>query len=258
MVQAAGTSRVRGSESVETDEGIVIFEGSPHKEKVLYGNLLWTGALALSKFFATASCAPRVQGRACLELGAGTGVVGLTLGRLGAAPVFITDNEPELVTLMAKNIEANQLSHCVQSCQLDWADGSTFMQQMPDIVVAADVLYEGDGSIFCHALSQHLREGGEAYVANHHNPQKCQATLGFIRSAISMGLRLERLEDPDGFALGTLHASAAPFGGNFQPLEGSADAICNLVRDAKFHEPDLSPMEHIQIFRLSKSMGAKL
>ena len=133
--------------------------------QVLYGNLLWTGALALSKFFATALAAPRVQGRwceivlvwlryplvmtniamgfrwpieidglpwftelnsmvifhgkplvitrwyvfwwnlknrpigsvtrhfqlilacagrACLELGAGTGVVGLTLGRLGA------------------------------------------------------------------------------------------------------------------------------------------------------------------------------
>ena len=129
-----------------------------------------------------------------------------------------------------------------------------------------------DGSIFCRALSQHLREGGEAYVANHHNPKKCQArqapsmrgerrtimgiqpivigiygyciyiyiyiqwdiqptsylsqlshifqrssyiptivkmgskvwvdhvaameaTLGFIRSAISIGLRLERLED---------------------------------------------------------------
>ena len=32
-------------------------------------------------------------------------MVGLTLGRLGAAPVVITDNEPELVTLMAKNIE---------------------------------------------------------------------------------------------------------------------------------------------------------
>ena len=30
--------------------------------QVLYGNLLWTGALALSKFFATASAAPRVQG----------------------------------------------------------------------------------------------------------------------------------------------------------------------------------------------------
>eukprot|EP00434_Breviolum_minutum_P016391 symbB.v1.2.014447.t1/scaffold1039.1/size142581/3 len=243
-------AQTTGSEFVQTEEGIVIFEGSPHKAKVLYGNLLWTGALALSKFFATAAAAPRVQGRACLELGAGTGVVGLTLGRLGAAPVVITDNEPELVTLMAKNIEANELGDRVHTALLDWADQTTFMQELPEIVVAADVLYEGDGSVFCDALSQHLQRGaGEAYVANHHNPKKCQATLGFVRKALSMGLRLERLEDSDGFALGSLQGTA-PFVGEFQPLDGSADAICDRVRDARFHQPELSPMEHIQIFRI--------
>ncbi|CAK8990280.1 unnamed protein product [Durusdinium trenchii] len=164
---------------IRTDEGVVIFEGSPHKAKVLYGNLLWTGALALSKFFATSSAAPPVKGRSCLELGAGTGVVGLTLGSMGAEPVFITDNEPELLLLMKKNIEvralgqkcqkaskeelssescrsrlrrflplrrrvcgrsicqANNLSDRVQTFCLDWADGKSFMQQLPDLVVAA-------------------------------------------------------------------------------------------------------------------------
>ena len=125
-----------GAEGVHTDEGVVIFEGHPHKEKasclrnieesfrwilqrpfcfkafefssqVLYGNLLWTGALALSKFFATCPAAPKVSGRSCLELGAGTGVVGLTLGQLGAFPVLLTDNEPELLQLMQRNIEAS-------------------------------------------------------------------------------------------------------------------------------------------------------
>ncbi|CAK9033862.1 unnamed protein product [Durusdinium trenchii] len=228
---------------IRTDEGVVIFEGSPHKAKVLYGNLLWTGALALSKFFATSSAAPPVKGRSCLELGAGTGVVGLTLGSMGAEPVFITDNEPELLLLMKKNIEANNLSDRVQTFCLDWADGKSFMQQLPDLVVAADVLYEGDGSMFCHALAKHLRIGAEAYVANHHNPDKCEAlpdpfgegsrrqvlfdfsdslpsqakksqceisdwkklcsvletlqkaTLGFLRTATRLGLRVERLEE---------------------------------------------------------------
>ena len=101
-----------------------------------------------------------------MELGAGTGVVGLTLGRLGAAPVVITDNEPELVTLMAKNIEAsgiggigrnlesldwkfghafksvqaNELGDRVHTALLDWADQTTFMQELPEIVVAAVAL----------------------------------------------------------------------------------------------------------------------
>ena len=94
-------------------------------------------------------------------------------------PVFITDNEPELLLLMKKNIEvralgqkcqkaskeelssescrsrlrrflplrrrvcgrsicqANNLSDRVQTFCLDWADGKSFMQQLPDLVVAA-------------------------------------------------------------------------------------------------------------------------
>ena len=49
---------------------------------------------------------------------------------------------PTWINLADRKIgaQANQLSHCVQTRQLDWADGSTFMQQMPDIVVAAAFL----------------------------------------------------------------------------------------------------------------------
>ncbi|CAK8990266.1 unnamed protein product [Durusdinium trenchii] len=249
---------------IRTDEGVVIFEGSPHKAKVLYGNLLWTGALALSKFFATSSAAPPVKGRSCLELGAGTGVVGLTLGSMGAEPVFITDNEPELLLLMKKNIEANNLSDRVQTFCLDWADGKSFMQQLPDLVVAADVLYEGDGSMFCHALAKHLRIGAEAYVANHHNPDKCEDSKGFAIGSLRTNTRRSAFQEEA-----------------FHPLNGNADApwtqtavsasvepppirklywqaICTMVRGAKFHQPDLSPMEHIQIFRLSRPISHNL
>ena len=38
-----------------------------------------------------------------------------------------------------------------------------------------DVLYEGDGSIFAQALAKHLAPRTEAYVANHHNPRRCEA-----------------------------------------------------------------------------------
>lgn len=67
-----------------------------------------------------------------MELGAGTGVVGLTLGRLGAAPVVITDNEPELVTLMAKNIEASGIGGIGRNLEsLDWKFGHAAMHSSP-------------------------------------------------------------------------------------------------------------------------------
>lgn len=41
-------------------------------------------------------------------------------------------------------------------------------------------------------------------------------------------------EDSDGFALGSLQG-AAPFVGEFQPLDGSADASCHLGKKSGHH-----------------------
>eukprot|EP00439_Symbiodinium_sp_Y106_P071926 s1421_g13.t1 len=222
-----------------TAEGIVIFEGKPHKEKVLYGNLLWDGALALCRFFAS-EWSPAVAGKSALELGAGTGVVGLTLGHLGAAPVCITDSEKELLPLMEQNIQANSLGSCTMARRLDWGDETSYMREKPDLLVAADVLYEGvrgridhetkDGSLFARAVTGHLGMRSEAYVANHHNPKKCEATLGFVRAVLEQGMEVQRLEDAEGFALGCL-----------QGRSGFRDArFVSLGRDveAALHSPD--------------------
>eukprot|EP00933_Yihiella_yeosuensis_P032408 TRINITY_DN26005_c0_g1_i2.p1 TRINITY_DN26005_c0_g1~~TRINITY_DN26005_c0_g1_i2.p1 ORF type:complete len:183 (+),score=16.09 TRINITY_DN26005_c0_g1_i2:132-680(+) len=170
------------SEGILTDEGIRIFEGLPHSQKILYGNVLWDGALSLSKLFAWAAASgsldvPSLIGSSVIELGAGTGVVALTLAKLGASRVVLTDNEPELLPLMDYNIQQNALSSRASSCLLDWANKSSYISGHFDLVVAADVLYEGDGVHFCDALVAHLSSSQPcaAYVANHHNPDRCQA-----------------------------------------------------------------------------------
>ncbi|CAJ1423155.1 unnamed protein product [Effrenium voratum] len=154
-------------------------------------------------------------------------------------PVFITDNEPELLQLMEKNIQANRLGHCVESRLLDWADDRGVVPQ-PDLVVAADVLYQGDGSMFCDALSRYLATTAEAYVANHHNPDRCEATLGFLRRAAALGLQVERLQDGAGFALGSL---AGSFEGSFEPFRGAEGERLASVQHARFHQPGGSPTE---------------
>ena len=58
-------------------------------------------------------------------------------------------------------------------------------------------------------------------------------------------------EDCNGFALGSLQISAAPFGGNFQPLEGSADValiqpdlVPKKIKESKDDQEDVAAGTH--------------
>mmetsp|Transcript_25426 Transcript_25426/g.59175 ORF Transcript_25426/g.59175 Transcript_25426/m.59175 type:complete len:278 (+) Transcript_25426:37-870(+) len=263
--------------AVETDVGVVIHEGSAHSRKVLYGNILWDGALSLSMFCTWAeqqAVIPPFHGKLVLELGAGTGVVGLTAGKLGAS-VYITDFEPELVTLMEQNIAANALQGKVQAKLLDWRDPSTYLDAQPfDVIVAADVLYQGDGSDLAATVAAHIPPGSStvAYVANHHNPQKCKATLGFLRSAVSMGLTVQRLQDDRGRALGSLPDECSTDSKDRRRMDAAAlFANCSWasltppataeqgwpeVQWANMASSSQNPLLCIQIFRLSRSAAA--
>lgn len=252
-----------------TDEGVRIFEGPPDSKKILYGNLVWDGALALSKFLSNLASnkissmdpLPGIQGKRVLELGSGTGVLGLACARTGASHVVVTDNEPELLTLLERNIEANALSTKVSAKPLDWEDKSTYLNECFDCVVAADVLYAGDGSSFCQALLSHLSSApfSEAFVANHHHPHRCDATLGFIRMAIDSNMRVERLEDEMGCSVGHV-----PIGSpsqvfakcRFVDLGSDTFIACQKVKQAKFKSGNANPFENIQIFRLTRRSGA--
>lgn len=70
------------------------------------GCVVWDAAIVLLKFLFTEKGQKSVKGRAVLELGAGTGVVGLTSLFAGASSVCITDL-PRLLPLINVNIEAN-------------------------------------------------------------------------------------------------------------------------------------------------------
>ena len=58
------------------------------------------------------------KGKKVLELGAGTGVVGIVLGLLGAQ-VTLTD-QAQLLPLLKENIELNKVQHHVTVKELNW------------------------------------------------------------------------------------------------------------------------------------------
>jgi methylase of polypeptide subunit release factors len=66
---------------------------------------VWDGGLILSEYL---SQHPEiVRGKRCLEVGAGTGVVGITVACLGCAHVELTDL-PEHVPVLEANIQMNR------------------------------------------------------------------------------------------------------------------------------------------------------
>ncbi|KAM9294371.1 protein N-lysine methyltransferase METTL21D [Gastrophryne carolinensis] len=107
------------------------------------GCVVWDAAIVLSKYLERwERTTPGVlQGRAVLELGSGTAIVGIMAAALGAH-VTVTDLE-ELQALMSTNIDSNSHLIC-GSCRakvLKWGEDVTDTFSFPDYILMADCIY---------------------------------------------------------------------------------------------------------------------
>ncbi|EIM88167.1 uncharacterized protein STEHIDRAFT_95156 [Stereum hirsutum FP-91666 SS1] len=75
-----------------------------------------------------------------LELGSGTGLVGLVAALLGAKHVWITDQTP-LLPIMQRNIELNGLQDRVTASELNWGEPLPPSIPHPQLILAADCVY---------------------------------------------------------------------------------------------------------------------
>ncbi|QRV76637.1 phospholipase [Ceratobasidium sp. AG-Ba] len=102
------------------------------------GGVAWPAGEVLSRYIARKGS---LEGRKVIELGSGTGLVGLVAGYLGAQEVVITDQE-QLMKIMEANIELNHLEDRVRASVLDWGD--ELPSDLPDtvsLILAADCVY---------------------------------------------------------------------------------------------------------------------
>ncbi|XP_075699442.1 protein N-lysine methyltransferase METTL21D isoform X2 [Rhinoderma darwinii] len=107
------------------------------------GCVVWDAAIVLSKFLERRQCAEPglYAGRSVVELGSGTGIVGIMAATLGA-DVTVTDLE-DLQDLMKKNIDSNS-TLITGSCQakvLKWGEDALEFSPSPDYVLMADCIY---------------------------------------------------------------------------------------------------------------------
>ena len=104
------------------------------------GCRVWSCARLLAEWLANRSgggeddgAGPIVVGRDVLELGAGTGAVGLTCAALGASSVTMTDRDEAALALMHTNARINGHYDASSTCEvcvqgLDWGDPATYIQ----------------------------------------------------------------------------------------------------------------------------------
>ncbi|CAE6400450.1 unnamed protein product [Rhizoctonia solani] len=102
------------------------------------GGIAWPAGEVLSRYLARRGS---LAGQRAIELGSGTGLVGLVAGLLGAEEVVITDQE-QLINIMEENIALNDLRGRVRASVLDWGEPlSANLPSETSIILAADCVY---------------------------------------------------------------------------------------------------------------------
>ncbi|VDC06214.1 unnamed protein product [Peniophora sp. CBMAI 1063] len=104
------------------------------------GGITWPAGEVLTRYLARRG-PDALSGRRVLELGSGTGLVGLLAGALGAR-VYITD-QASLVATMEKNIALNAtIAPNVRAAELNWGEPLSADLAGPyDLILAADCVY---------------------------------------------------------------------------------------------------------------------
>jgi predicted nicotinamide N-methyase len=85
----------------------------------LTGQIVWSVSVLLAQYVAFTARAEVLAAAAVLELGAGCGLAGLAAAALGCAEVLLTDNEPEVLQLLARSAARYPAARVLD---LNWGD----------------------------------------------------------------------------------------------------------------------------------------
>ena len=107
-----------------------------------FGSTVWDAALVLCAFLESPTGKDMIAGKACIELGAGTGIVSIAASVLGAGKSVATDIET-CVPFIRQNIGLNVHSVNCSALGLDWtSDKSSVRDVSFDWILCADCVYE--------------------------------------------------------------------------------------------------------------------
>lgn len=151
--------------------------------------VIWPAAYVLAEFLI--SHVP--TGSSVIELGAGTGLVGLSLSKQRPdLRVCITDGEETSLELIRENAASNGCN--VEVFQLSWGPVSADLFNQFDYVVGSDVVYAAKAvRPLLIAIQQLMKPQGVTFLANFkHRYNLHEATL----QSTAMELGLDQIEQP--------------------------------------------------------------
>ena len=173
------------------------------------GTYGWPGGDSLAYYLARHP--EIVKKKRILELGCGTGAVGIVCSWLGATKVLLTDGSPIVLETTSRNLKANRASRASLQ-RLRWGYDDDLTKAQPgswDLVVAAEVAYQRETlPAFLATVASLLKEDGLALVVM--TPELADNGRGLdgveklMRSAPGLDLvSVELGDDDDDEALGT-------------------------------------------------------
>ena len=143
------------------NEEVLIAEGNA--DTIDSGARIWDSGRALSKWMTIHL--QEGQPTKILELGAGTGIVGLTAAAFADSTSVVLTDQPHMIPLLEENIDRNDLQSKAKAVPLEWGTDSDEVAKvisedsssMPvfDIVCGSDILYSPDNfSLLLETLCQ--------------------------------------------------------------------------------------------------------
>lgn len=180
-------------------DGVAYFEINPYTAdgRSLTGAIVWEGAEVLAKYLVWRQSVDQqfANGKSALELGAGTGIVGLTLSMLGAS-VVLSDRDPALLELQRRCISANpSIAERLSVVQLDFTEPATYLgDKKLDLIVASEVLYDGCGVDLARAIAAHVQPEAKTEVIMAYVHRDEAPLDAFLASLFEHGFSLHLLE----------------------------------------------------------------
>jgi len=130
------------------------------------------------------------QGKKIVELGSGTGLVGIFVAQLGGT-VTLTDQQPAL-PLLVHNAHANGVE-CTVS-QLDWGGHLSISKEDVDVILCSDCIYDEDlVESLAKTIAALARPDTEIYVTYQHRRKAVQQQ--FLDCAQACGLKAVKTQD---------------------------------------------------------------
>jgi len=171
------------------------------------GVAVWNSGLLLTRLLdaLTISNSKWLQGKTVIELGAGTGLASIAVGKFGAKRVIATDGNPDVVDLAQQNINRNfkfdeesSEDRRIMATPLSWGflDASDYMDTA-DVIIGSDLTYNsGTWKILSETFSTVLKPGGIVlYLSLGHAGFNVNGELNGFLSVVTSEGQLEVLPD---------------------------------------------------------------